>query len=229
MGDWVIPSLDMKIGSNSRNHVTLMIALMLNGHLVKTSAMVDSGATGNFVDANLAETLGLPTVKKGEPEPVQAVDGKPLTSGPITENTGPISMEVEDHKMIHREDIQFNIIDAPQYGFILGLPWLTLHNPSIDWKKTMQFMSSSCHKTCLIPGGKPVSMLATLTIAKAAEKDVVLPEVYSNLADVFDKRQAELLPRHRPYDCQIDLIAGALLPSCRIYALSKKETTYGNI
>ena len=203
-----------------RTHVTLDISLMVHGKVEKASAMVDSGATGNFVDTGLLDRLGIPRIKKDLPEPVQAVDGKPLTSGPITENTVPVLMNINLNSMEHREEIRFNVIDAPQYGFILGLPWLTLHNPTINWEtKELSFQSPKCHDVCLFPSDKPEAMLATLRIATAAEKDVVLPKVYASFADVFDKKQAEVLPPHRPYDCQIDLIPGALLPSCRIYAL----------
>ena len=41
-------------------------------------------------------------------------------------------------------------------------------------------------------------MLASMYfIATAAEKDVVLPDVYKDLEDVFDKKQAEIVPAHR--------------------------------
>ena len=58
--------------------------------------MVDSGAMENFVDIATVNTLGIPRVKKDLPEPVQAVDGKPLTSGPITENTDTTEYECDD-------------------------------------------------------------------------------------------------------------------------------------
>ena len=83
----------------------------------------------------------------------------------------------------------------------------------------MLFQSSKCQNDCLSPSDKPETMLATLTIATAAEEDIVLPEVYKDFADVFNKKQAEVFPSHRSYDCQIDLVRGALLPSSTIYAL----------
>ncbi|XP_055081043.1 uncharacterized protein LOC129456635 [Periophthalmus magnuspinnatus] len=40
---------------------------------------------------------------------------------------------------------------------------------------------------------------------------------------VFSKSKALSLPPHRPYDCAIDLLPGAPLPSSRLYNLSKPE------
>ena len=40
---------------------------------------------------------------------------------------------------------------------------------------------------------------------------------------VFNKERALSLPPHRPYDCAIDLLPGAPLPSSRLYNLSHPE------
>jgi len=50
-----------------------------------------------------------------------------------------------------------------------------------------------------------------------------VPEVYHNLATVFSKHHALSLPPHRPYDCAIDLLPGAPLPSSRLFNLSRPE------
>ncbi|XP_014831832.1 PREDICTED: uncharacterized protein LOC106909861 [Poecilia mexicana] len=40
---------------------------------------------------------------------------------------------------------------------------------------------------------------------------------------VFSKSKALSLPPHRPYDCAIDLLPGAPLPTSRLYSISKPE------
>ncbi|KAI3368526.1 hypothetical protein L3Q82_025538 [Scortum barcoo] len=47
--------------------------------------------------------------------------------------------------------------------------------------------------------------------------------VYHDLAPVFSKAKATSLPPHRPYDCPIDLLPGASLPTSRLYNLSRPE------
>ena len=220
--------MDLQSIRGDKMHVTIPLHTEIAGRRIEFLAMLDSGATGNFVDSGLVDRLHIPRVQKSLPESVHAVDGKPLTSGLITEHTIPMSICTKTETGLHTEVLRFNIIDAPQYGFILGLPWLVLHNPAIDWeKKSLRFSSTHCKEHCLSNYDKPELLLASLySIATAAEKEVELPEVYHAFLDVFDKEQAEVLPPHRTYDCQIDLVPGALLPSCRVYALSEKETQF---
>lgn len=40
---------------------------------------------------------------------------------------------------------------------------------------------------------------------------------------VFSKSRAQSLPPHCPYDCGIDLLPGASLPTSRLYSVSKPE------
>ena len=91
----------------------------------------------------------------------------------------------------------------------------------------MCFESVGCEEHCFSVIPRPEKLLcAVYSVATAAETEAVLPEVYSSFKDVFDKDQAELLPPHRLYDCQIKLMPGGVLPSCRVYALSETETQY---
>ncbi|KAJ8332185.1 hypothetical protein SKAU_G00428350 [Synaphobranchus kaupii] len=50
-----------------------------------------------------------------------------------------------------------------------------------------------------------------------------IPKQYHDLSLTFSKSRALSLPPHRPYDCCIDLLAGAKLPSGRLYSLSGPE------
>ncbi|XP_043952230.1 uncharacterized protein LOC122819513 [Gambusia affinis] len=58
----------------------------------------------------------------------------------------------------------------------------------------------------------------------AASLDLsTIPSEYHDLAPVFSKTKALSLPPHRPYDCAIDLLPGAPLPSSRLYNISRPE------
>ena len=50
-----------------------------------------------------------------------------------------------------------------------------------------------------------------------------LPEQYKPYQDVFEKKNADILPQHRPYDCTIDIKDGAQVPFGPIYNLSQNE------
>lgn len=50
-----------------------------------------------------------------------------------------------------------------------------------------------------------------------------MPPSYHDLLEVFSKDKALSLPPHRPYDCEIDLLPRAPLPSGQGYSLSRPE------
>lgn len=50
-----------------------------------------------------------------------------------------------------------------------------------------------------------------------------LPMQYKEFQDVFEKKNADLLPEHRPYDCGVELQEGAQPPFGPIYNLSQNE------
>ncbi|KAI3351082.1 hypothetical protein L3Q82_005605 [Scortum barcoo] len=51
----------------------------------------------------------------------------------------------------------------------------------------------------------------------------VPPATYHDLQEVFNKDKALSLPPHRPYDCAIELLPDAPLPSSRLYNLTRPE------
>ncbi|KAI3372638.1 hypothetical protein L3Q82_023114 [Scortum barcoo] len=50
-----------------------------------------------------------------------------------------------------------------------------------------------------------------------------VPPAYHDLQEVFNKDKALSLPPHRPYDCAIELLPDAPLPSSRLYNLTRPE------
>jgi hypothetical protein len=93
-------------------------------------ALVDSGAAGNFINTNLAHSLGTPIVTVDMPFPVHALDSRPLGSGFIREVTTPLCMIMQEG---HKEKISILLIDSPAYSVVLGLPWLACHNHTVSW------------------------------------------------------------------------------------------------
>ena len=60
---------------------------------------------------------------------VRNVDRSLNKKGPI-ENT----VEVNIYYKGHRERIEIDVIRGQKWTVILGIPWLTYHNPEIDWR-----------------------------------------------------------------------------------------------
>lgn len=61
---------------------------------------------------------------------------------------------------------------------------------------------------------EPALVLPNLTL---------IPECYQDLAEAFSKQHALSLPPYQPYNCQIDLLPGASVPSCCLYNPSRPE------
>ena len=66
-------------------------------------------------------------------------------------------------------------------------------------------------------------MIYANSIIESNEKSSGLPNRYKEYQDVFEKKNADMLPQHRPYDCGIDLQEGTQPPFGPIYSLSQNE------
>lgn len=105
---------------------------------------------------------------------------------------------------------------------ILGSPWLSCHNPQIDWLTgSLIDWSVACHCRCLHSTLLPV--LQSSNYPPAAADLSAVPELYHKISKVFSKQHAFSHPPYRPYGCVIDLLPGAPLPSSWLYNLLRLE------
>ena len=115
------------------NRLSIPIRLGYTGKyspIVSLSALVDSGAAVNLMDITLAKQLGIPTTPVAIPQPVQALDGRPLGSGRLDRITAPLIMSTQDG---HQETIRFWLTTTQQDPVVLGYPWLAAHEPQFSW------------------------------------------------------------------------------------------------
>ena len=107
------------------------LRVKFDDHSIKVSALLDSGASACFIDKDFAERHKLPLITKKWPVSVEVIDGKPLVSGDVTQETKALDIYIDQH----RSTVVFNVIKSPSNPVILGLSWLDRYNPDIDWKK----------------------------------------------------------------------------------------------
>ncbi|KAI0990787.1 hypothetical protein K3495_g17400, partial [Podosphaera aphanis] len=62
-----------------------------------------------------------------------------------------------------------------------------------------------------------------MVIPKDANPKDFLPHQYHEFLDVFDRKQANNLPPHRPWDHAIDLHPGKQPPVSRPYSMNRHE------
>ncbi|XP_072770759.1 DNA-binding protein RFX2 isoform X1 [Nerophis lumbriciformis] len=180
-------------------------------------ALIDSGSDDNFIDESVVKHFSIPVAKLPRPRVVRSLDGGHLAS--VTHQTQPLSLKLSGN---HFESINFLIIPSRSAPVVLGLTWLAKHNPHIDWVKTTIInWGLFCHTHCL-RSACPRTVPTRVVTQEVIDLSVVLT-AYHNLKEVFSKDRALSLPPHRPYDCCINLLPGATLPSSRLYNISKHE------
>ncbi len=211
------PSRNAPAVSSNLNSSTILeipVTLMVKGQITETSALIDSGAAGNFIDATFAKTHHIPLVPCVSHLAVAALDGRPLGSGRVQFITEEMQLRVG---ALHTETISLFVFQSPQTPIILGLPWLERHNPSISWsERQITQWSESCKQNCL-PSNSRKSRKSTCM------PESQLPAEYNDLAEAFSKTKATQLPPHRTGDCAIDLQPGSQPPRGRIFPLSQPE------
>ena len=107
----------------------LKIRIQLAG--VTALAMIDSGATGNFMSRKFATNHRIPGLPRERLYQLTVVDGTLLNQDErmVKEETLPLMSQ------IHRKNlgrIIFDLVSIP-HEVKLGIPWLEKVNPSIDW------------------------------------------------------------------------------------------------
>ena len=110
---------------------------------IETSALLDCGATGLFMDTKFVETNNLNTRKLARTIPVYNVDGTLNEAGPIKEEIDVIL----SHKG-HTEKATFAVCNLGDKPALLGHTWLSYHNPEIDWRSgdvTFSRCPPKCH------------------------------------------------------------------------------------
>ncbi|KAI3367781.1 hypothetical protein L3Q82_026217 [Scortum barcoo] len=183
-------------------------------------ALIDSGAEENFIDEQAAEQAGIPSEPLERPRNALAVDGRILAQ--VTHRTLPVKLVLSGN---HVESIQLLVISSPATPLIIGYPWLATHNPHMDWAvgKVLSW-SLYCHKHCLQSALSPTGEAPTPHSPLIEPVDLSgVPPAYHDLQEVFNKDKTLSLPPHRPYDCAIELLPDAPLPSSRLYNLTRPE------
>src|SRR6266568_9363246 len=102
---------------------------------VNSEAMVDSGATGDFIDEEFVERTKLPTRRLSAPVPVYNEAGS-------IDRVVDVLMTYERHS----ERILLAVTKLGKQSLILGMTWLGKHNPKIDFiaKKVEMTRCSPC-------------------------------------------------------------------------------------
>ena len=157
---------------------------------VAVKALLDSGATGLFMNTTFAKEKGFRMERLKKPLAVKNVDGTANVGGAITH-------QVECNMFFkgHVERVRMDVCNLGKTELILGMPWLAAHNPEIDWKKgevKMMHCPPICGKRK--QEGKEKKVRKT---EKDKDKEVLrklVPRRFWKWKKVFGKKESERMP-----------------------------------
>jgi len=97
---------------------------------VAVKALLDSRATGLFINTTFAKEKGFKIERIKNSLLVKNVDGTVNVGGAITH-------QVECNMFFkgHIERVRMDVCNLGKTKVILGMLWLAAHNPEIDWEK----------------------------------------------------------------------------------------------
>jgi len=118
------------IARNKTTSFKILITLWVYGKKVQTKALVDSGATTNFVNRVVVENNNLVTHKLANLYCVISADGTPNKVGQITEY---VQAYVEIG--LYKTTQHLFVTNLGNKEMMIGYLYLYKHNPDIDWQK----------------------------------------------------------------------------------------------
>jgi hypothetical protein len=195
-------------------------------------ALVDSGATENFLNLDYARYLHLPIQRLEQPRKLYNVDGTSNQSGDLLYYTN-LSVQTGDKRVAMR----FFLSNLGENKAILGYPWFAAMQPKINWKRgwidhsqlPIVFRAPDAAKaqftlrTINTPRENRVYRIGRLLIRMISDP-VTIPKHYRAFERVFSEEASHEFPPSRTWDHAIDLKPGApaALPG-KLIPLSQAE------
>src|SRR5258706_3248658 len=109
---------------------------------ISTSMLLDSGATGMFINWSFVQKHQLETTLLPQPILMHNVNGSPNENGSVMEE-----VHITLCFRCHSERAHLTVAILGQQTVIIGHSWLTLHNPEVDWV-SQKVLMTRCPPSC---------------------------------------------------------------------------------
>jgi hypothetical protein len=119
------------VASQYERTLRFPVKLLVGDQIIETTALIDSGATGNFLDLGLLSLANFPLQRL--PKPIQAynVDGSTNRKGTILWKT-----KIPVLPFQKNNGLELMIVSLGRRQIILGMPWLKAQNLTLTGKQT---------------------------------------------------------------------------------------------
>jgi Reverse transcriptase (RNA-dependent DNA polymerase) len=193
-------------------------------------ALVDSGATENFMNLDYTRYLHLPIQRLASPHKLYNIDGTLNQSSDLLYYTD-LSVQTGDRRVA----LRFFLSNLGDNKAILGYPWFAAVQPKINWKRgwinhsqlPIIFRTSDATKARFtlrmtnVPR-EPRTPKTNQLYIHATTSTPQIPQQYQAYERVFSEEASHEFPPFRPWDHAIDLKPGApaalpgkLIPLCQ--------------
>jgi hypothetical protein len=202
-----------------RKSLDIPVDVVTYNKMETVNALIDSGATDNFIDFRMVAKLRLGTKKLPRARQLFNVDGTHNQAGLIEESV---------HLYIDRGDecvqTQLHVTNLGRDRLILGYPWLEAFNPEINWAEgkllgprttlkttgavaqehvneayEIQWMAMQARKTTI------AQKMAEAFKTDKPKNDAPVPAEYRRHVKVFSEKEAERFPPSHAWDHRIPL------------------------
>src|SRR5260370_22443419 len=107
----------------------VLVSVQTNYKMTNAKALVDSGATDNFISPDFARRMGLGSTPLEQPRKVWNIDNTENKAGSITHS---VMLDVQTNGQ--RNDMTFPVTELGAEDLLLGYPWLATYEPRISWR-----------------------------------------------------------------------------------------------
>lgn len=190
------------LARNKRDQTITVPVLFPTAPARTFSAIVDTGATRNFIDPSVCNQLGLVMVEDDHPIKVSLAD---RTKSQVTHYVLATLLVGEGFPAY---TAQFYVFPLGPLRLVLGIPFCNDMDPAFEWRtRTI----------------RPRDRDDGFNIVLLREDATELPHEFRDFIDVFDEAMADVLPRHSKFDHAIDLIDGKTPPWGPLYRNSTAD------
>src|SRR5882757_5469134 len=123
---------DLVVKATHKNSMMLHVDLRprLGKRSIPVKALLDSGATGNFIHYRMVDKNRMKTIPLPREIQLRNADDTENNMGKITHKVY-LTMNIDGHT----EVIKFFVTDLGHDDLILGHTWLYQHNPVVNWRE----------------------------------------------------------------------------------------------
>jgi len=198
------------------------------------STLLDTGCSIALINKQTVGRLGLVRKKHQHAPSIENFTGETV-KGADQYYAKPMLIQHRRHYSM--EKLEVSPMDPGSHIFLPSV-WVTAHPPQGAWTNNeIRFNSAQCLENCTKHKVGQFSLTWDETVATdpaarcigyvsaASDEDPIkaVPKEFCQYLRIMGKEAADALPKHRPYDCKIDLQKGSTAPWEPIYPLSEAE------